>query len=356
MLDAGAAMPHKTKEALKTHGLYAPALVTLFRAALPFADANGLPLPYENELRHRPAYLMQGNNLWYADRWFPANIPYHQYDEKRHAEAMTEMARRMEVPPPVAVMELEGITVTKDGAAIVQRQQKDDRLKSVNKTIIRVWGNPGETIEVVVDLRGSIDLMNAPLTYHAHAVYPNQKNVTVEKGPREGTFRMTARHDAKLPKGRIPIVLYVRGRAELPSNPVFLNFYWPSPGETQSHYPTWPSNYRTEIPAGLKINDNRRPTVTFEPAPNASGAYYCAPGGRVSFRIHAKDPEGYPATIYRWPGEIGRLAGEEFSCEVPANGARPEYPVHFVVSDRTGGFTGKLVKIKTTLKEGASPS
>jgi hypothetical protein len=136
---------------------------------------------------------------------------------------------------------------------------------------------------------------------------------------------------------------------------VFLNFYWPSAGETQSHYPTWPSNYKSEIPEGLRINDNRRPTVAFDPAPDPSGTIPCDPGGRVSFRIHAADPEGYPITIYRWPGEIGRLAGEEFSCEIPASGFQPEYPLHFIVSDGTGGFTGKLVKIRTTPKEGASP-
>ncbi len=105
-------------------------------------------------------------------------------------------------------------------------------------------------------------------------------------------------------------------------------------------------------PRGIWWTGPWLPPVTFMSAWRSSGSSSCAPGGRVSFRIRAKDPEGYPATIYRWPGEIGRLAGEEFSCEVPASGAQPLYPLHFVVSDGTGGYSGKLIKIKTALPAG----
>src|SRR5262249_15147914 len=152
MMDAGACMPRKTKELLKTHGLYAPAMVTLFRAALPLADAAGKPVPYENEMRHRPVYSMAGNSTTYTDRWLKQNVAYHTYDAKLHAQTMIDMAKQMAVPPPVAVMELTGLTVTNGSTTLVTAQQTDPRLKSVNKTIIRVWGNEGETLQVNVDL------------------------------------------------------------------------------------------------------------------------------------------------------------------------------------------------------------
>lgn len=343
MIDAGECIPRATREKLKINGLYAPALITLFRAALPLCDAQGEPVPYENELRHRPVYAMAGNNMTYADRWFKANIPYHTYDEKRHAQAMQELARRMDIPPPTAVLDLKGITVRKGSVTLVDRQTADDRLKSVNKTIIRAWGNPGETLEVDVNLRKSIDLSDRPLSYHAHVLYPNQRNVKIAPGSEEGTYRVTAEHDPDVPKGRIPILFFVRNGADLPSNPVFLNFYWPSAGETQADYPHDPPSYRSLVPAGIRINDNRRPVV--EPAIDGADTIRCLPGERLSFRVRATDPEGFSTTIYRWPGEIGELSGDQFTCNVPSENYKSEYPLHFIVSDGTGGFTGKLIKL-----------
>lgn len=350
MINAGECIPHATKEKLKLNGLYAPALLTLFRAALPFCDANWRPVPYENELRHRPVYSMAGDCMTYADRWFKANIPYHTYDEKMHAQTMIEMAKRMDVPPPVAVMDLTGLTVMKGDVTLVKRQTKDERLKSVNKTIIRVWGKEGETLEVEVDMRKSIDLSDRPLSYYAHVLYPNQRNVKIAQGADQGTFRITAQHDPNMPKGRIPIILFVRNGADLPSNPVFLNFYWPSAGERQDDYPHNPVSYKSLIPANIRISDNMRPVVKFEPEIDSSGILKCAPGVQISFRIHATDPEGFSTTIYRWPGEIGKLSKDEFNCTIPGDGKKAEYPLHFIISDGTGGFTGKLVKMVPSIR------
>lgn len=345
MINAGECIPRATREKLKSNGLYAPALLTLFRAALPFSNADGEPVPYENELRHRPVYSMAGDSMNYADRWFKANIPYHTYDEKLHAQTMIEMAKRMEVPPPVAVIDLTGITVRKGGVTLVERQTQDDRLKSVNKTIIRAWGKAQETLEIEVNLKKSIDLLDRPLSYHAHILYPNQRHVKISPGEDEGAFRVTAEDDPDRPKGRIPILFFVRNGADLPSNPVFLNFYWPSDGETQADYPHHPASYQSLIPANIRINDNRRPVVKYEPENDGSDIIRCAPGAQIAFRVHATDPEGFSTTIYRWPGEIGKLSKDQFSCRIPLEGHQPEYPLHFIVSDGTGGFTGKLVKL-----------
>ena len=85
--------------------------------------------------------------------------------------------------------------------------------------------------------------------------------------------------------------------------------------------------------------------VKFEPELEGVDTIRCLPGAKVSFRILATDPEGYSMTIYRWPGEIGILSKDEFTCTIPADSKRAEYPLHFIVSDGTGGFTGKLVKV-----------
>ena len=345
MIDAGECIPKTTRELLKINGLYAPTLLTLFRAALPFTDVNGQAVPYENELRHRPVYSMTGDCMMYADRWFKANIPYHHYDEKLHAQTMIDLAKRMKVPPPVAVMDMTGLTVIKGGVTLVRKQKKDERLKSVNKTIIRVWGKEGETLKVELDMRKSIDLLGRQLSYYAHVLYPNQRNVKIAKGPDKGTFLITVKHDPKLPKGRIPIIFYVRNGAELPSNPVFLNFYWPGPGETQDDYPHNPASYTSLIPKNIRINDNKRPVIKYEPEIVSSDTIKCAPGTRISFRIHTTDPEGYSTTIYRWTGEPGKLSKDVFTWNMPAESKKAGYPFHFIISDGTGGFIGKLINV-----------
>lgn len=345
MIDAGECIPRDTREALKINGLYAPALLTLFRAALPFTDAGGRPVPYENELRHRPVYSMAGDCMDYAVRWFKENIPYHTYDEKLHAQTMKEMAKRMKVAPPTAIMEMTGITVKKEGVILVRNQTKDERLKSVNKTIIRVWGKEGETLEINLDLRKSINLSEGPLNYYAHVLYLNQRNVKITRGPQKGTFRIAVKHDPKLPKGRIPVLFFVRNEGELPSNPVFLNFYWPDKNETQADYPHEPASYTSLIPLNLRINDNRRPKISFEPAADNAGNLFCAPGMRLTLHIKAADPEGYSTTIYRWPGEPGKLAKDVFTWDIPSDSKKTVYPLHFIISDGTGGFTGKLIQV-----------
>ena len=112
MMAAGACMPRTTKNLLKKHGAYAIALLTIFKAALPYADAQGQALPYEHELRHRPTYSSNGSpsHLHYC----PANAHYHGYDEVRHLQGMMDMARGLVSAPPVAVASLLSLTVKKN--------------------------------------------------------------------------------------------------------------------------------------------------------------------------------------------------------------------------------------------------
>jgi hypothetical protein len=172
--------------------------------------------------------------------------------------------------------------------------------------------------------------------------------VKIAKGSEKGTFRITATHDPKLPKGRIPVIFYVTNGAELPSNPVFLNFYWPEAGETQSDYPHEPASYTSLIPKNLRINDNKRPVVIFEPEPDSSGNIKCKAGTKLTLKIKTTDPEGYPTTVYRWPGEPGKLSKNVLTWDIPSDSKKAVYPFHFVISDGTGGFTGKVVNVQTS--------
>ena len=270
MMMAGAAMPRATKDLLKRHGLYAPALLTLFKAALPYCEASGAPLPYEHELRHRPAYSSSGN-VDHA-HFCPANVHYHGYDEARHLRAMTEMAARLDTPPPVAVVKLIDFSVRKEGKTLVDRQTADERLKSVNATLIRIWGNEGETLEARVDLGASYDLLDRPLEFHAHRLYPLQSNVRIQAENAKGVYRITAAHDPAIPKGRLPVLLFATCGAPIPSNPVFVNFYWPGPGEladyphgdrddeSEDRDPATSRTLQSGSPA-LRVNCNDRPVV-----------------------------------------------------------------------------------------------
>jgi hypothetical protein len=289
---------------------------------------------------------MSAGRKIYADRWYKLNTPYHQFNDQLHFQKMVQMAKDMKVPPPVTIMNFTGINVTKGKDKLVSNQMEDERLKSINKTIIRIWGKEGETLDVGIDLGRSFDLTGRPLIYHVKVLYPNQKNVKIIKGKQEGIFRVIAKYDPKLPKGRIPVLFYVTNGEELPGNPVFLNFYWPEKGETQADYPHDPGSYTSVIPKGLLININKRPVIRVEAKKNLSDTISAESGSKVSFTIHSIDPEGYTTSIYRWEGEPGRFSGNKFNWQIPSDNKKAVYPLHFILSDGTGGYACKTIWIK----------
>lgn len=345
MMLAGGCMSRSTKDSLKRNGAYAIPLLTIFKAALPYVDAEGKELPFESELRHRPAYCSSGEIP--HPHYCPANPHYHSYDETAHLRRMIELARNMEVAPPVAILKLLELCVEKDGKTLRSGAAEDPRIKSANKTLVRIWGRPGETITARISLRESYDLEGRKLTYACHGVYPNQRNVAIEKDNEPGVFRIRVEHDPKLPKGRIPVVLFAGNGAGLPSNPVFVNFYWPEENELDD-YPHEPDELSKEKPDELKklnrpeVTQNLRPLLGADlPCDTAFGR----PGETVRFRLDARDPEGFPVIFYRWPGEVGRLLGDQFSFTVPKDDPGRVYPIHVVCSDGTGGYTGRLFKL-----------
>ena len=348
MLIAGGYLPRPIKDLLKRHGAYAATLLTIFRATLPYADENG-EVPFANELRHRVAYVSNGNRC--PQEFAPLNRVYHGYDDSLHLFRMIEMARGMKGAPPVAVMSLEGFEVTKDGKVVskhandalhLEPEAEDDpRIKSVHKTMIRIWGQPGETIAVRVDLRASYDLQGLPLTFEAHGVYPEQRNITIEPDKEAGIFRISVRHDPKLPKGRVPVLLVARN-AQQASNPVFVNFYWPEPDQPEKPgYYQPPSKGAGGTPK-VEVTRNLRPTMS---ASLPGGAAWCEPGKSVSFAIESRDPEGFPVRLYRWSSDAGTLKGNTFSFSATPVDAGKVFPLHFIASDGTGGYNSLMARL-----------
>jgi len=355
MMAAGACMPRSTKNLLKKHGAYAIALLTIFKAALPYADAQGQALPFEHELRHRPVYSSNGTPS--HAHYCPANAHYHGYDEQRHLQGMMDMARGLVSAPPMAVTRLLSFTVKKDGETISDRARLAKQVKCISLTNMRFWGGKDEMLEVRIDLNQSYDLQHRKLRFKCQALYPNQKNVSIrEEAP--GIFLICAEHDPKLPKGRIPVICTAHNGLTVPSNPVFINFYWPDENEVDDYFSTrgLSEDVRLKIKAlGLKrlpATVNRRPIVDFG---FTGDALRCLPGQTISIDIKARDPEGFPVAVFRRSGQIGTIEKGRFTASIPLTDQNKIYRVHFIFSDGTGGYTGKQIKLLVAKHTDALP-
>lgn len=350
MILAGGCLSREVKDLVKLHGTYPALLLALFKAALPYADAAGTPLPYEHELRHRPAYSSHGD-VGHA-HYCAANVHYHGYDEFRHLAAMMDLARRLDAAPPVAILRIRSLTVKKDGATLRDAVTADARVKAATLTQARVWGNEGETLELVIDLAASYDLQGRPLEFTCRPLYANQQNLTVEDLG-GGAYRLVARHDPALPKGRLPVIATARNGGPLPSSPVFVNFYWNEPDENPDFDDVTVNRLSPELrekyeallaKRGAKrypVTRNRRPQVRFD---ITGDAVRCRPGETVRVPFTAVDPEGFPVTVTRREGEPGELGDGAVAFTAPADAPPAVERVHLVFSDGTGGFTGSRLQ------------
>lgn len=347
MMLAGGCLPRTTKDLLKRHGAYAIVLMTLFKIALPYADATGEDVPYEHELRHRVAYSAHGDVG--HPHWCSANAHYHGYDDDLHLARMCDLARRLSKAPPVALLRCRDLSVEKDGKSIVDRVRSDDRIQTVSLTSARIWGREGETLALRIDLAASYDLQGRALSFVCRPLLASQGNVEVEDEG-AGRFTIRARHDPALPKGRIPVICVARAGGEVPSNPVFVNFYWPEANERSDHLHFDPRRAPAELRRRIESEGTVRRPVTVNLRPRvelglAGDALRCQPGQTVSFRVAASDPEGHPVSVYRRSGEPGRIRGDMFRLEIPDGGGSRVERLHFLFSDGTGGVTGRRVKL-----------
>ncbi len=338
MLKAGACMDRDVKNTLKKHGLYALALMTIFKQALPYADTDGKPLPYQHELRHRPAYSSSGNlgHPHYA----PANPYYHSYNDDLHLYSMCRIANAMKTTPPVAIIDIDDIQL-----------ENSDRPTSATEAIVsrcltsvRVWGQSGETIRVRVNLRNCYTIDQRPFQVHGDVLYPEQKNITMM--PKEhGIIEVVAKHDPKLPKHRQTVMFFAtRSDCPVPSNPVFLNFYWPEQGEVPNWINHRPRKGEEHIAKAMRlpVNENKRPQLVDM---DMDTTIHATSGETISLPLKATDPEGYPIATYRWLGEKGAIENNTFRFTCPDDSAGKIFPFHFIFSDQTGAYSGMRLKV-----------
>lgn len=344
MMIAGASIPRKIKNLLKKHGAYAIALLSIYKAALPYSDNFGTPLPYENELRHRPVYASNGSPP--QPNFCAANLYYHGYNDSLHLWNMAKMARRMKVAPPVAILEIDSLAVSKDEKPVADKAEVLRHVKSYSQTSVRIWGEPGETITVFFNLKKSYDLQDQKLSYSCSRLYPGQRNIHL-RALGNGRFMVRVPHEPNLPKGRIPLICTARNEGEVPSNPVFLNFYWPDKNEMANYRTTGlPKKLQEMIKAsGVRrypVTVNKRPRVSFR---MVGDAVTCTPGEKVTIPFQANDPEGYPIRVYRWTDEAGELSENNLILQIPKNTKPSLGKIHLIFSDTTGGYSSKQIKL-----------
>jgi hypothetical protein len=343
MLIAGGYMPRATKELLKRHGLYATAILTLFRQGLPYVNADGSPVDYEGEMIQRSTYLSDGESI--TDEFAPNNITYHQYSNTMHLYRMVQGAKALTTAPPVAVIKLLDVASTAAGGTPTTWLPTDARIKVRAKTTTTIWADPGDTLDVRVDLGESIDLEGGELDFTAKAVYPNQQSaLAIEREGKTAIFHIKATPDPKLPLGRFPIILqaHVRG---LRSNPTFLNVLWRQADQQDigNGYfdPTRTLGYGMTTDKKKAVFWNARPTLTT--SLGAATTVAGTKGTPVSFDVTCVDPEGFPTRLYRRADDPGTLVNGTYSFTPTTSGNRA---VALICSDGTGAFSSTKITIE----------
>ena len=345
MMFAGGFIPREVKNKLKKHGLYAPAVLNLFKAALPYADAEGKALPFEHEMRHKVAYSSHGTPQ--HPHYCSANAHFHGYDDNLHLANMVKMAKEMKTTPPVTIMGLGGLAVILNGQQIKDPKELQQHLKMLTVTNLNIWGKPGEIIVARINLNKSFDLNNEKLSFTCKALYPNQKNIQIKEAA-PGVFDIQIAHDPKLPKGRIPVIFTSQNESGLKGNPVFLNLYWPEEGEIGDHHhfaeldKRLEPEYKKRGMSKKKAMINKRPVIEL---PFQGNTIFAQPGETLKFPIKTSDLEGREILIYRRLNEVGKIENGEFHFSVPKEGFKSLYKVHLHCSDGTGGYTGRQIQI-----------
>jgi hypothetical protein len=320
MLVSGGYMPRTTKDELKRTGLYPSALLYIYKASLPYANADGTPVSYTNELRHRVGYLSKGSSS--NTEFMPYNKWYHRYDEGLHFYTMTQLAASMSVAPPVALLRfVGGERIAADGTKTAIEHNWE-----AGRTIVKSPLDDGEEATLIVDVGDSFDTQGLPLTYQWTILYPEQKDI-VEINYLEGNrFSIHAIHNATHPKERIPVLFSV-SNGVYDSNPAVVSFY---PAQNSASC----SSYQLGATPENEVNVNYRPDFSSD----AGGDITIKAGGTAIFNLTCTDPEGFQTTLYRYLDEPGVLTGNSFSLQTNPDDAGKTIALHFICSDGTGAY------------------
>ncbi len=306
---AGAHLSPAMKLKLKRTGLYASAMLWLWKSALP------LDAPYDSEMRHRVAYAAVGDRFAFPGGYGAAGIArgdmcldFHQYDDNEHMKRMIELAKGMTVAPPEAVVNL-------------VEQKGGKTLYALKKTVC-VLQEPGQDVELRISTEESYDLDNKPLALRWKLLYGN-KRVTVEREGETAVWKIRVPWDEALPEGRTTLIL-VANNGVYDGNPAAVNVYrkrgdLPPSGGGYDDY-----KYDTKF-------TNRRPIVV------GLQDELVKPGQAVAIPIRAIDPEGFPVRYFKRAGEPGSFDGNVFTWKVPKNIAAGDHVVTVIGSDGTSG-------------------
>jgi PKD repeat protein len=299
MVIAGAYMPKETKALLKRNGLYPSALLYIWKAALPY-DA-----PFDNELRHRVAYNSKGDHTDYrGTNQTEVNHFYHNYDDSEHMRRMADIAKNMDDPPPIALLNVKSIDGGKEIYSL--------------KTAALIHQEKGQDVKIKVSTGDSFDLKGLPLTFRWKTLYGNKKT-KIERDGDSDVYTITVPYDEKLPKGRTAILL-VANNGKFDSNPAVINVY------------------------RKDGKDNLRPEI------NMPDKLTVLPGEKVEFEVKCKDPEGFPVKLYRWSGEVGELKGNKFTWKCPADKKFGEELVTIIASDECAGNSYNSAQLKINIR------
>ncbi|MDJ0521968.1 MAG: hypothetical protein QNJ90_07820, partial [Planctomycetota bacterium] len=291
---AGAYLPPETKLLLKRNGLYAAALLYLWKAALPYDE------PYAHELRHRIAYKAVGDRFAYSkiEKYGAAGIdrgdlslPFHQYDDGAHMRAMTKLAQSMDVALPEALLSALSDEGTADGGY------------SLRKSIV-VIQEPGKDVKLEVSTAGSYDLQGLPLTKRWKLLYGNKQAKVTRSTEDPDEYVIRVPWDDALPEGRTAIAL-IANNGRFDSNPAIVTVYrkkadaLPPPGLSPQQY-RWPGTHANRRPVILGLQDT-----------------YVKRGRKLELPLRAVDPEGFPVAFHKRAGEVGAIEGSRFTWTCP---------------------------------------
>lgn len=368
MIMAGSYLDRDLKDLLKVHGHYGAQLLSLFRQSLPYADDQGGELPPENELFHRPVYSSSGNDI--SPEYVDSNYGYHGYNDGLHVYRMAHKASHMSTPAPLVVANARNVRIF-SGSDLEEDVHVNDwgyfgsneATISGTKLVTTVVAKDFRRIEVLVDLKDSIDLLGRTLTFSLKPIYFNQSHVIdIEKlatnhalnpGQSAHFYRLSFNYDQRLPRTRMSVGIFASNgvHKSLPAfiNVIFLgnsmvkdtnsfNAYYYPPAMDNSFVP-----WGNTSDASAAKNRNKRPVITAKNGLRVN----VAKNQEFRLPLTCTDPEGFPTRIYKWLHQIGRYDQTSQELVFTANELASDRleSIHIICSDGTAGYSAETVKL-----------
>ncbi|NUN49441.1 MAG: choice-of-anchor D domain-containing protein [Candidatus Brocadiae bacterium] len=318
MVIAGAHLSPAMKLRLKRTGLYASAMLWLWKSSIP-VDA-----PFESEMRHRVAYAAVGDRFAFPGGYGAAGIErgdmclgFHEYDDTEHLRRMIEMARGLTVPPPEAIVNVV--------------EHKGGKLHYALKKTICVLQEAGQDVELRISTDGSWDLDDRAITHRWKLLYGNHRT-TVEREGETAVWKIRVPWDDALPEGRTTLIL-VANNGVHDGNPAAVNIY-----RKKGDLP----------PSGGGYNDYKYDTKFTNRRPIIVGLQdeVVKPGQTFTIPIRAVDPEGFPVRFSKRAGEPGEFDGNVFTWKVPKNVPPGNHVLTVIGSDGTSGNNYEVQQIR----------